>query len=133
MVLRLSWHGLGVDVVSVPRFRRLMERWGERALGRLFAPEEGAAGLSYTRLAARFAAKEAVMKALGAGVTSVGWHDIQILSLPSGRPRVQLQGRARELAERLGITRIEISLSHERELAVAVAASFGPGSEEPCS
>lgn len=74
------------------------------------------------------------MKALGAGMTSLGWHDIQIVSQPSGRPRVQLEGRARELAERLEITRIEISLSHERELAVAVAVavSFGPGGEGSC-
>ena len=128
----MSWRGLGVDVVSVPRFRRLLERQGERALRRLFAPGEGAEGLSPPRLAARFAAKEAVMKALGAGITSVGWHDIQIVSQPSGRPRVQLEGRARELAERLWITRIEISLSHERELAVAVAVSFGPGGDGSC-
>jgi len=132
MVLPLSWRGLGVDVVSVPRFRRLLERRGEQALRRLFAPGEGAAGLSYPRLAARFAAKEAVMKALGAGMASVGWHDIQIVSPASGRPQVRLEGRARELAARLGVTRVEVSLSHERELAVAVAASFGPGGEGPC-
>ncbi|MEW6522360.1 MAG: holo-ACP synthase [Bacillota bacterium] len=129
----MSVCGIGIDIVSVPRFVEFVERKGDKALQRLFAPGEDTVGLSGPRLAARFAGKEAVMKALGAGMGTVAWHDIQIVSTPSGRPQVLLEGRARELARIQGIARVELSLSHEQDTAVAVAISVGgPGGVDQC-
>lgn len=116
----------GVDIIEIPRVRRVLEQYGRRFLARVFTPGE----IAYCRerapnLAARFAAKEATMKALGTGVRGVGWKDIEVVRHESGAPSIKLHGRAQQRAQRLGLQEIAISLSHSREFAVAsVVARF---------
>ena len=111
---------VGVDIIEISRISATVERWGDRFLGRIYTPEE----LDYCRgrppqLAARFAAKEAVMKALGTGVRGVGWRDIEVVRQRGRAPMVRLHGRAAKLSERLVVTEIALSISHSREYAVA--------------
>jgi holo-[acyl-carrier protein] synthase len=120
--------GIGVDVVEVPRLERAVARWGEAFLGRVFTDGERAhAGASRAtpgaaqRLAGRFAAKEAVMKALGLGWRSMAWREIEIAADPLGKPVVRLSGRAAEAARRLGVGAWWVSISHTRDLAIAQA------------
>lgn len=126
-------HGVGIDVVEVARFDRLLKRFGERALCRLFAAEERTEPLSSHRWAGRFAAKEAVLKVLGTGPGPVAWQDIRITLRPSGQPEVSLHGTALTLARDLGIGRVLVSIAHERQVAVAVAVGAGEvGGHGPC-
>ncbi len=128
--------GLGVDLVEVARFRAALERHGDRIEQRLFCSSE----IEYCRamrdplpcLAARFAAKEAVSKALGTGIgPACGWHDIEIRRKASGEPFIVLHGAAAETAARLGIGSILISLSHTDTSAVAQAIALSaPGREQ---
>ena len=117
--------GLGVDIVEVDRIRRAVSRWGEPFLYRVFtAAELARAGMSpdaAPRLAGRFAAKEAVMKALGVGLAGVGWQEIEITTDPVGRPGVRLSGRAAAVAERLGVRAWSLAISHTRLVAIAHA------------
>ncbi|MEE8443065.1 MAG: holo-ACP synthase [Dehalococcoidia bacterium] len=111
---------MGVDIIEIERIGTTVERWGERFLRRIYTGGE----LAYCRgrtpqLAARFAAKEAVMKALGTGRRGVDWRDIEVVRRRGGRPAVQLQGRAFKVAERMGVTQVALSLSHSRDYAVA--------------
>ena len=111
---------VGVDIIEISRISATVDRWGDRFLGRIYTPEE----LDYCRgrpaqLAARFAAKEAVMKALGTGVRGVGWRDIEVVRQRGRAPMVRLHGRAAKLSERLVVTEIALSISHSREYAVA--------------
>jgi len=113
---------IGVDIIEIPRIAQGIERFGERFLRRVYTEHEVTAYRNRTSsLATRFAAKEAVMKALGTGMRGVGWHDIEILSTESGRPVVHLDGRALERFESLGLESMTVSLSDSREYAVAVA------------
>ncbi len=110
----------GVDIIEIHRITGVLERYGDRFLARVFTPAE----ISYCRgrppnLAARFAAKEATMKALGTGVRGVGWKDIEIVRAPSGAPGVQYHGRAEARARRLGVLETALSISHSRDYAVA--------------
>jgi holo-[acyl-carrier protein] synthase len=110
----------GVDIIEIHRVAGVLERYGSRFLARVFTPDE----IAYCRgrppnLAARFAAKEATMKALGTGVRGVGWKDIEIVRAPSGAPGVVYHGRAESRAQRLGVLETSVSLSHSREYAVA--------------
>ena len=110
----------GVDIIEIHRVAEVLERYGSRFLARVFTPDE----IAYCRgrppnLAARFAAKEATMKALGTGVRGVGWKDIEIVRAPSGAPGVVYHGRAESRAQRLGVLETSVSLSHSREYAVA--------------
>lgn len=110
----------GVDIIEISRVGRVLERYGQRFLDRVYTPEE----IAYCRgrapnLAARFAAKEATMKALGTGVRGVGWKDIEVVRHESGAPAIRLHGRAKRRAKRLGLQEIALSLSHSREYAVA--------------
>ena len=110
----------GVDIIEIARVKDVAERHGERFLKRIYTPGE----VAYCRgrapqLASRFAAKEAVMKALGTGTRGVGWRDIEVVRLRGGPPTIKLHGRALQVAERLGIERLAVSLSHSREFAVA--------------
>ena len=116
--------GIGIDAVEVERLRRLLERL-PRAYERLFSDQErgycdGFAD-SYPRYAARFAAKEAVGKALGIGIIGFVWREIEVLS--GGKPRVALHGRVAAIARRLGVTRVELSLSHTGGMAYAMAVA----------
>ena len=116
---------VGVDIIELDRIRRVVERHGERFLARIYTPEEIARYRDYLpELAARFAAKEAVSKALGVGLNhisahGVGWQEVEVLPDPLGKPIVRLTGRARELADQQGLREWAISLSHGRDYAVA--------------
>ncbi|MFC1991997.1 holo-ACP synthase [Chloroflexota bacterium] len=113
-------HCTGVDIIEIARIRGAIDRWGERFLHRVYTEAE--IRLCRNRsgpLATRFAAKEAVMKALGTGVRGVGWKEIEILSEPSGKPTVRLYGKARDKANGLGLDKLDISLSDSRENAIA--------------
>lgn len=121
----------GVDFIEIDRVSRVLDRYGERFLRRVFTPGE----IAYCRgrapnLAARFAAKEAVMKSLGTGFRGVGWRDIEVIRSPSGAPGPRLHGRAKRRAERLGVTEIAISLSHSRGFAMVVAVAMRPDTAE---
>ena len=110
----------GVDIIEIDRVAVVLERYGERFLHRIYTPDE----LEYCRgrpskLASRFAAKEATMKALGTGVRGVGWQDIEVVRAPSGAPSILLHGRAKSRAERLGVVEISVSMSDSRAQAVA--------------
>ncbi|UCG84628.1 MAG: holo-ACP synthase [Dehalococcoidia bacterium] len=111
---------VGVDIIEIDRVRDVIDRWGQRFLGRIYTKAE----LDFCRgrvpeLAVRFAGKEAVMKALGTGRRGVSWRDIEILSDRRRAPLVFLHGRARRRARKLGLDEIAISLSHSRNYAVA--------------
>ncbi|RME34949.1 MAG: holo-[acyl-carrier-protein] synthase [Thermoflexia bacterium] len=121
---------VGVDLVEIHRVARALERYGERFLRRVFTPAE----VIYSRarppeLAARFAAKEAVSKALGVGMRilapdGIGWLEVEVLGDWRGRPEVYLHGWAAERAARLGLTRWSVSLSHAQEYAMAVVIAM---------
>ena len=111
----------GVDLVEIDRIARLVDRWGGRFLEIVYTPEEVAyCGLRAPQLAARFAAKEATMKALGTGRQGIGWRDIEVVSEPSGRPRLALHGAARQRAADLGWKAVDLSLTHSRTQALAL-------------
>src|SRR2546422_2312968 len=117
--------GLGIDVIEVDRIRRAVGRWGEAFLYRVFTPAELSRGrvsaAMAERIAGRFAAKEAVMKALGVGRPGIGWQEIEITVDPMGKPEARLTGRAAAMADRLGITAWRLASSHTRRLAIAHA------------
>ena len=117
--------GTGVDIVSVKRLRTAIERQGDALVRRLFTADElsevGSDGRCWERYASRFAAKEAVMKCLGAGIWRVGFNEIEIVSDGSSRPSVRLHGRALALAVDSRISRVHISMSHEKEYATGYA------------
>lgn len=121
-------HGIGVDIVEVRRIEEAVDRWGDAFIARIFtAAEHERAGTTRARsmrLAARFAAKEAVMKALGLGWRDMAWREIEITNDPLGKPMVTLRGGARQIAEQQGIAQIHISLSHTHELAFASAVAL---------
>ncbi|MHB8926242.1 MAG: holo-ACP synthase [Bacillota bacterium] len=127
--------GLGLDVVEVERVRAAVARRGERLLKRLFTPTELRYCLAATepergrRLAARYAAKEAVRKAIGAGQRSAAWLDIEITKSRSGQPGVRLSGRLAIVARKHGVGRVLVSLTHAREYAAAQAIALGPEPE----
>lgn len=115
--------GIGVDIIEVPRVERVVARWGDAFLGRVFTDAErrhaGPSPWTVQRLAGRFAAKEAVMKALGLGRRSMTWREIEIGTDTLGKPIVRLSGRAAAAAQRLGAGAWLVSISHTRRLAVA--------------
>jgi holo-[acyl-carrier protein] synthase len=115
-------HTTGVDMVEVWRIREARERFGERFLRRVYTENEIRTSRGRDpELAARFASKEAVMKLLGTGVRGVGWRDIEILPRRGGKPEVHLHGRAKAVAERIGLKDIAISQTHSIEYAISVA------------
>ncbi len=115
----------GVDLVSLPRFARALERQGERLLRRLFTPAEiEQCGGRVESLAARFAAKEAVAKALGCGIGPISWQEIEILSGENRAPQLHLHGAARRLARQLGLGQGTVSLSHDAGIAIAFVTLY---------
>ena len=127
---RLAWpavHGIGIDTVEIDRFRRLLDR-RPSAADRLFTPDELAYGRRQrdptARLAARFAAKEAVMKAMGVGLGAFSFHDVEVDAAPSGAPSLVLRGGAAALASRLGVEGWRLSLTHTDSTASAVAVAL---------
>ena len=118
--------GVGIDAVDIERFRLILARRPQMA-DRLFSGDERASvsGRSdpVPSLAARFAAKEAAMKALRTGLGGVDFADIEVLSEPGGAPRLAVSGRASERAGSLGVTRWHVSLAHTATLATAVVVA----------
>ena len=115
----------GVDIVEVERIDRAIIRHGQRFFQRLYTSNELVdSGGRTPALAARFAAKEAVAKALGTGIGDVGWKEIEIIKGPHKEPLLHLSGRAEEIASELKIIAWSISLSHTHEHAVAVAIAL---------
>jgi holo-[acyl-carrier protein] synthase len=117
--------GMGVDSVELRRIERVYRQYGERFLRRIFAPEEQAYALRFRdpvpRLAARFAAKEACMKALGTGWNhGVRWRDIVVVNSPQGKPGLKLLGKAQRCAEAHAVSGIHLSITHSRDHAMAV-------------
>jgi holo-[acyl-carrier protein] synthase len=116
--------GTGIDITEVPRIRDAIERHGQRFLQRIFTDREiqycESKANRVERYAARFAAKEAGMKAIGTGWNhGVRWRDIEVARKPGGRPTLLLHGKAAEFANRLGATNIALSITHTAEQAMA--------------
>ena len=118
----------GIDMIEHERVARGIERLGERFLNRFFtAGERADCEDAPHRLAARLAAKEAVAKALGTGIGDVSWREIEIrVNNPRKRPTLHLYGAAETLAQELGLLHWDISLTHAREYAAAMAVAIGP-------
>ncbi len=120
----------GIDLVEVARIAQIRTRHSDRFLTRVFTDAERAYALDTRRaderLAARFAAKEAVMKALGTGLADgIRWTDVEVVRDDAGRPGVALHGRAAEIARARGISGWLLSLSHTREMAMASVIALG--------
>jgi holo-[acyl-carrier protein] synthase len=118
--------GLGTDLIEIERVQASMDRFGERFLDRVFTEGEIAYCMrkkqSAESFAARFAAKEAGAKALGTGINrGVSWKEIEVRREIGQRPTLHFSGRAGELANAMGVRRVELSLSHSRKLAMAMA------------
>ncbi len=116
--------GLGVDIAEIDRIEAAISRHGQAFLDRVFTPGEIAYcekhKKKFERYAARFAAKEAAMKALGTGWRNgVRWVDLEVVREPSGKPTMQLHGRAREIADGLGVKHISLSQTHSGNTAFA--------------
>lgn len=110
----------GVDLIEIPRVAGVLKRYPSRFLEKVYT--EGEQRYSRGRppqLASRFAAKEAVMKALGTGVRGVPWQDIEVTRRPGQAPEILLHRKAKERADKMGIFRLALSLSHSREMAIA--------------
>jgi holo-[acyl-carrier protein] synthase len=116
--------GSGIDLVEIARIQQSVERYGQRFLDRVFTAAEQAYCLRKRKaaesLAARFAAKEAGAKALGTGISQgVNWLEIEVVREPGGRPTLHFQGRAAQMAARLGAVRAALSITHTEQLAMA--------------
>ena len=116
--------GTGVDLAEVPRIKASIERYGEKFIRRIYTPAEIAyverKANKFERYAARFAAKEAGMKAIGTGWRrGVTWQDFEVANLPSGKPTLLLHGVAAGFAEKLGVKHISLSITHTAELGMA--------------
>ena len=116
----------GIDLIEIGRLESLNPAIRERFLNRVYTVNELADSQGLTAsLAGRFAAKEAVVKALGCGIGRVAWKEIEIRSGKQGEPMLELHGNARQIAEEQGLDTWSISISHSREYAVAVAVAIG--------
>ena len=116
--------GTGVDLAEVPRIKASIERYGEKFIRRIYTPAEIAyverKANKYERYAARFAAKEAGMKAIGTGWRrGVTWQDFEVANLRSGKPTLLLHGVAAGFAEKLGVKHISLSITHTAGLGMA--------------
>ena len=118
----------GIDLIEIDRIAKAIDRFGDRFLNRIYTPRE----IRYSRrripeLAVRFAAKEAVTKALGTGLRGVGWREIEVISDRRGKPHILLHGGAAARAEKIGLNHFAVSLTHSVELGAAfVVASRQP-------
>jgi holo-[acyl-carrier protein] synthase len=115
----------GIDVIEIARIDRAVQRWGDRFLNRVYTRAE----VEYCRgrvqsLAGRFAAKEAVSKALGVGIRHLRWRDIEVLPDKRGKPLVHLHNRALEAANYFGLDHFEVSITHSRTDAIVVVIAW---------
>ena len=120
---------VGTDIVSIERIEKAYTRFGSKFLERILTPAEKDYVLSRNKgavasLAARFAAKEACSKVLGTGWRNLDWKEVEVTKQMSGAPGIALHGRAKALAERRGLTQFELSISHEREFAIAFVVAY---------
>ncbi len=116
----------GVDLLEIQRLKNAIDAHGERFLKRVFTPRELDENVQKMEsLAGRFAAKEAVAKALGSGIGEVSWQEIEILRAESGAPQLILHGAAERMAQQQGLTSWSLSLSHSQSHAVAIAVAIG--------
>jgi holo-[acyl-carrier protein] synthase len=124
---------VGIDIIEVGRVRKVLEKHGERFLSRVFTPNEvRQCRGKVSRLAGRFAAKEAISKALGTGLHGVAWREMEVVQLRSGRPTVTLHGNAKRRAELLGISAFDVSIADLAEFSIAIAVAVQtvlPGAE----
>ena len=116
--------GLGIDIAEIDRVEAAIQRHGQAFLKRIFTPAEIAYcerhRNRFERFAGRFAAKEAAMKALGTGWRrGIRWVDIEVVRQPSGKPTLELRGKAREFADRLEVKRILLTITHGGNTALA--------------
>jgi holo-[acyl-carrier protein] synthase len=119
----------GIDLVDCPRIEQMVERHGERFLKRVFTASERAYAKAsrntVEKLAGRFAAKEAILKLVGTGWRGkIAWTDIEVTNNPAGQPEVTLTGEVEEIATRLGIGHISISITHTANFAIASAVAL---------
>lgn len=117
--------GTGVDLCEVPRIRQSIERFGEKFVSRIYTEREIAyvarKANKFERYAARFAAKEAGMKAIGTGWRhGITWHDFEVTNLASGKPTLTFHGVAAKVAERMGVKNVSLSMTHTAEMAMAM-------------
>jgi holo-[acyl-carrier protein] synthase len=116
----------GVDVIEIARIEHAMTRWSDRFYRRIYTEDE----VTYCkgkprRFAGRFAAKEATSKALGVGIRFLRWREIEILPDRRGKPTIFLHGRAADVAERVGLTGFDVSITHSKTDAIAVVVAWG--------
>ncbi|MBN9656965.1 MAG: holo-[acyl-carrier-protein] synthase [Paludibaculum sp.] len=116
--------GTGIDLAEVDRIQASIERYGDRFLHRIYTEKERAyvarKANKYERYAARFAAKEAGMKAIGTGWRhGITWQDFEVTNLPSGRPTITFHGVAKQIAERMGVKHAHLSLTHTKQYGQA--------------
>jgi holo-[acyl-carrier protein] synthase len=115
---------VGIDIIEVGRVRKVLEKHGERFLSRVFTPNEvRQCRGKVSRLAGRFAAKEAISKALGTGLHGVAWREMEVVQLRSGRPTVTLHGNSKRRAELLGISAFDVSIADLAEFSIAIAVA----------
>ncbi len=119
----------GIDLVDFPRIEEMIERHGERFVNRVFTAAEqkyaNAHRNSVEKYAGRFAAKEAILKLVGTGWRGkIAWTDVEVVNDPSGQPVVRLSGEVKEIAEKLGIRQISISITHTANFAIASAVAL---------
>lgn len=121
---------VGVDIIEVERVRKVYEHHGERFLTRVFTEMEiRQCRGKVTRLAGRFAAKEAISKALGTGLHGVAWREMEIVQLRSGRPTARLYRNAKKRAELLGLTAFDVSIADLQTFSIAIAVALQVGGE----
>ncbi len=116
----------GIDVIEIDRIERAVARWGDRFLHRVYTDAE----IAYCRgrgqsLAGRFASKEAVSKALGVGIRTLRWRDIEVLPDRRGKPQIHLHGKAARVAEMQRLSRFDVSITHSRSEAIVMVVAWG--------
>lgn len=118
--------GVGVDIVEIARIKKVVEARGDKLLDRLFTQRElEAMSKKHENIAGRFAAKEAVVKALGVGIGLISWKEVEIIKDKLGKPRVYLTGAALRRRKTMGIIKIHLSISHSKSQAIAYVIAEG--------
>jgi len=125
----------GIDLVDFPRLEQLIERHGDRFVDRIFTAAEQAYARKnrnpIERYAGRFAAKEAILKLIGTGWRGhIAWTDIEVTNNSAGRPQVTLSGEVKEIADKLGIQQISLSITHTANFAIASAVALAESDEQ---
>jgi holo-[acyl-carrier protein] synthase len=124
-VKKSSKIAIGVDIIEIERIEQATISWRDSFLKRIYTEAELESSHNKpSSLAVRFAAKEAVMKALGTGMRGIGWKDIEVLSNSDGAPFVRLYGGACDKAKEIGVSQFSISLSHSKQYAVAMVVGY---------